>query len=758
MIGPRMRGNQILKPRILAAVFGVVFLTLSPAWCQSDWPMYGHDEASTRYSPLKQVNTDNVQHLTLAWTYHLKTVGPRPEKMGPAGRGGGRRLSEATPIMVNDTLYLPTPYLTIVALNPETGEEIWSYKFDKGRPGPRGVSYWPGDKITPASILCGTSDGRLLSLDAKTGKPTAGFGTDGYVDLKADADNGFPHAQYTMNSPPSIYKDLVITGASVQELPAEGASGDIRAWDLHTGKLVWRFHSVPQPGEVGHDTWPGDSWKNRSGTNVWGLMSVDVKQGLVLLPFGSPTYDFYAPDRKGKNLFGNAIVALHADTGKLAWYFQTVHHDVFDYDLESAPVLMDINKGGAKIPAVAVLGKNGLLFILDRRNGTPVFGVEERPVPASTAPDEEVWPTQPFPVKPEPLGRMSFRPDEIATVTPEQKKYCEDLLATEGGMENRGAYTSFGLKLTIQFPGTIGAANWPGMSYDPKLGYLFVNTNNLGDVGKLVKNPEGTEPPYERHSPWGDYARFWNNDKFWPCQQPPWGQLWAINANTGEVAWKIPFGTIPELDAKGVHGTGSLNFGGTIATAGGLVFIAATNDHLFHAFDAKTGKLLWQTTLESGSYTTPMTYEARNGKQYVVLVATGGSFFDMTAGDSVFAFALPGGLPTPKAMQSATNDAESPASQPQSAQTTAPVADSAAMPDGAGKAIVQKQCAVCHAVTVVTAKHASRSEWEQVVNQMVSRGADLSDDDIDTVLEYLTKNYGPLDQMTTPPAGANAPR
>jgi glucose dehydrogenase len=716
--------------------------------------MYGHDEGSTRYSPLKQVNTDNVQHLTLAWTYHLKTVGPRPEKMGPAGRGGGRRLSEATPIMVNDTLYLPTPYLTIVALNPETGEEIWTYKFDKGRPAPRGVSYWPGDKITPASILCGTSDGRLLSLDAKTGKPTAGFGTDGYVDLRADADNGFPHAQYTMNSPPSIYKDLVITGASVQELPAAGASGDIRAWDLHTGKLVWRFHSVPQPGEVGHDTWPGDSWKNRSGTNVWGLMSVDLKQGLAFLPFGSPTYDFYAPDRKGKNLFGNAVVALHADTGKLAWYFQTVHHDLFDYDLESAPVLMDIKKGGAKIPAVGVLGKNGLLFILDRRNGTPVFGVEERPVPVSPAPDEEAWPTQPFPVKPEPLGRMSFRPDEIATVTPEQKKYCEDLLATEGGMENRGAYTSFGLKLTIQFPGTIGVANWPGMSYDPKLGYLFVNTNNLGDVGKLVKNPEGTEPPYERHSPWGDYARFWNNDKFWPCQEPPWGQLWAINANTGEVAWKIPFGTIPELDAKGVHGTGSLNFGGSIATAGGLVFIAATTDHLFHAFDAKTGKLLWQTTLESGSYTTPMTYEAKNGKQYVVLVATGGSFFDMTAGDSVFAFALPFGLPTPKAMPNATNDIATPASQPQSAQTTASVAPSAAMPDGAGKAIVQKQCAVCHAVTVVTAKRASHSEWEQVVNQMVSRGADLSDDDIDTVLEYLTKNYGPLDQMTTPPAAA----
>jgi quinoprotein glucose dehydrogenase len=303
--------------------------------------------------------------------------------------------------------------------------------------------------------------------------------------------------------------------------------------------------------------------------------------------------------------------------------------------------LIDIKKGGARIPAVAVLGKNGLLFILDRRDGTPVFGVEERPVPASKAPGEEAWPTQPFPLKPPPLGRNSFTPDEIATVTPEQKKVCEDLFATEGGMESGPAYTPFGLKLTIEFPGTIGTANWPGMSADPKLGYLFVNTINLADVGKLVKNAEGSDPVYERKSPWGEYARFWNNDKFWPCQQPPWGTLWAINANTGEIAWKIPFGTIPELDAKGIHGTGSLNFGGSIATAGGLLFIAASNDQIFHAFDVKNGKQLWQTKLETGSYTTPLTYMGKNGKQYVVTVATGGSFFDTSAGDSVVAFALP---------------------------------------------------------------------------------------------------------------------
>lgn len=747
-----------MKPRILFTVFAVAFLALRPLWCQSDWPTYGHDDASTRYSPLRQINTTNVQNLTLAWTYHMKKEGPRPEKAGPASRGGNRRLSEATPIMVDNTLYLSTPYGTIIALDPETGEEIWTYKFQTGRPATRGVAYWPGDKTTPASILSGTTDGRLLSLDAKTGKPTAGFGTDGFIDLKAGADNGYPHAQYDLNSPPAIYKDLVITGAAVQELPAAGASGDIRAWDVHTGKLVWRFHSVPLPGETGHDTWPGDSWKKRSGTNVWGLMSVDVSRGLVFLPFGSPSYDFYGPDRKGTNLFGTSIVALNARTGKLAWYFQVVHHDLFDYDLESAPVLMEINKEGTKIPAVAVLGKNGLLFILDRRDGKPVFGVEERPVPASTAPDEEAWPTQPFPLKPKPLGRMSFRPEEIAAVTPEQKKICEDLLATEGGMENRGMYAPFGLKLTIQFPGTIGVSNWAGMSYNPQLGYLFVNTNNLADVGKLVKNPDGTDPLYERHSPWGDYARFWNEDKFWPCQQPPWGQLWAINVNTGEVAWQIPFGTIPELEAKGVYGTGALNFGGTIATAGGLVFIAATGDHIFHAFDAKTGKLLWQTTLESGSYTVPMTYESRNGKQYVVMVATGGSFFDTTAGDSVFAFALPGGLRTAHIQQpAASGSVEKSAPSPSpSAQTIEPAANSSGMPDGSGRTLVLHQCASCHALSVVTSKHSSPSGWEQVVNQMVSRGANLSDDEVDTVIAYLAKNYGPLDQMSDRPIGSNA--
>jgi glucose dehydrogenase len=453
--------------------------------------------------------------------------------------------------------------------------------------------------------------------------------------------NGMPNAQFNITSPVTIYKDLVINGGQVQEGPAQGSSGDPIAWDVHTGKQVWRFHSVPHAGEVGNETWPGDSWKNRSGTNVWGFMSLDMERGLIFLPFGSPSYDFYGWDRKGQDLFGNSIVALHADTGKLAWYFQTVHHDTWDYDLESPPVLFDVKKDGQKIPAVAVVGKAGYMYILDRRDGKPIFGVTETAIPASDVAGEATYPTQPIPVKPQPLARHSFSADELATVTPEHKKFCQDMWATEGGMVSGGPFTSYGTKLSVVFPGTLGATNWPGMSYNPELGYLFINTSSIADVGKVAKVAEGSDPPYERNSPWGLYVRFWDADKFWPCQQPPWGEFWAINANTGDVAWKVPFGTDEELEAKGVKGTGSLNFGGSIATAGGLVFIGATKDQHFRAFEAATGKILWDTKLETGSYTVPMTYSGKNGKQYVVIVAAGGSFYDKTLGDSIIGYALP---------------------------------------------------------------------------------------------------------------------
>jgi glucose dehydrogenase len=630
-----------LKSPGIITLLGCLTLSVSSVQAQSDWPMYGHDYGSTRYSPLKQINTQNVQHLAPAWTYHMNKTGVRMTSAGRVGRGGGRRSSQATPIVINDVMYLPTPYNSVVALAPETGKELWSYKLLHGRPAGRGVAYWPGDKRTPASIIFATSDARLMSLNAKTGKPTVGFGVAGSEDIKKGVQNGFPYAQYDVTSPVTIYKNLVVVGGQVQEAPAYGASGDVRAFDAHTGKLVWRFHSVPHPGETGNETWEPNAWKNRSGTNVWGFMSVDVERGLLFLPFGSPTPDFYAADRKGQNLFGNSLVAVNADTGKLVWYFQAVHHDTWDYDLESAPVLIDVNQNGTKIPAVAATGKLGLIFILDRTNGKPIFGVEERPVPPSDVPGEVSWPTEPFPVKPPPIGRHSFSPDEIADVTPEQKKVCTDLLATEGGMVSGGPYTHYGTKLTIVFPGTMGTTNWPGMSYNPDLGYLFLNTVDLADVGKISKNEDAPDPPYDRSSPWGMYARFWNNEKFWPCQKPPWGELYAINVNTGDIAWKIPFGIDEELEAKGIHGTGTLNFGGSITTAGGLLFIAATRDQRFRAFEAATGKELWSTKLETGSYTVPMTFLGKNGKQYVVLTDTGGSFYDPTSSDAVIAFTLP---------------------------------------------------------------------------------------------------------------------
>ena len=625
-----------------------------------DWPMYGHDSSSTRFSSLDQINTKNVDELKPAWTYHLKKDSPATTVAGAPSGGGNRRASEATPIVVDGVMYMPTPYSTVVALNPETGQEIWSYDMGRARAAERGISYWPGDKAkgAPPAIVFGTSDAKLVSLNARTGKPTAGFGTDGAVDLRAGlmSEDTTARSQYSINSPVTIYKNLILTGSTVQESPEKGMPGDVRAWDAHDGHLVWTFHSVPRSGEVGNDTWPEGAWKGRSGANVWGFMSVDEARGLVYLPFGSPTYDFYGADRPGMNLFGNSLVALNVATGKMVWYFQAVHHDITDYDLESAPILFDVKQGGKTIPAVGIVSKSGMLFILDRTNGKPVYGVEERPVAASDVPGEKRWPTEPFPVKPEPLGRHSFDPSEIATVTPEQEAYCKNLMnnsdpvpagatpeeaATHGPMVGGGSFISFGQKLTIQFPGTLGAVNWWGMSYNPQLGYLFLNINDIADVGKVVKNPRGDDPPYVRTSPWGVYARFWNEEKFWPCQQPPWGQLLAINVNTGDVVWKEPFGIVPELEAKGVHGTGTLNYGGSIATAGGLLFIAATDDQHFRAFEAATGKTLWDVKLETGAYNVPMTYKAKNGKQYVLVIATGGSYYDRTSGDSVITYALP---------------------------------------------------------------------------------------------------------------------
>jgi glucose dehydrogenase len=510
-------------------------------------------------------------------------------------------------------MYLSTPYNRAIALEPETGKKIWEYE-GTHPPGMRGISYWPGDKETAPRIIFGTNDGWLIFLDADTGKLAL------EVNLRTGMTEKFPNAAYGLSSPPAIYRNLVITGSHVQESPSLGPSGDVRAWDARTGKLVWTFHTMKE------DDWRREDIADRSGLNVWGFITVDEARGMAFLPVGTPTTDFYGADRKGSNLYGSSLVALEAATGKLKWFFQTTHHDNWDYDLEAAPLLFDL-KGK---PAIAQFTKQGLLFIFDRLTGKPVFGVEERavlqdnPVPGG---GDEPWPTQPFPVKPPALARNSFKPDEVATVTPEHERYCKGLLAQEGGAMTGGPYAQYGAKLRVIFPGWFGGGNWGGMSYDPRLEYLFVNTESLGNFNKIVRSPDGARflrvGPDDKTLTLGEGNLFVDGEKNWPCQQPPWGEMIAIRAKTGEVAWRVPLGSFEELDARGVPKTGTPNMGGSIATAGGVVFIGATIDAKIRALDSRLGKELWSAKMAADAQSTPMTFLGKNGKQYVAVVASG---------------------------------------------------------------------------------------------------------------------------------------
>ena len=622
----------------------ILAVGLTPALhAQKDWPAYGHDPGAMRYSPLAQINTENVSKLQLAWTYRTaeavsisrsEAIQEEPDS-SRSGRNQPRR-SQVTPLVIGNVMYLTTPYNRAVALNPETGKEIWQYEIsDKlGRAAIRGLAYWPGDEKSPPTLFFGTGLGFLIALNAKTGKLVSGFAEQGVLNLREAMPAKFSKARFGLSSPPAIYKNLVITGSQVQESPSLGPPGDVHAWDAHTGKLVWTFHTVPRPGDPGNETWEDDSWQDRSGANVWGYMTADVERGLVFLPLGSVTYDYYGGDRKGANLYGSTLVALDAETGKLKWHFQTTHHDIWDYDLESAPALIDVTSDGKKTPAVAQMTKQGLLFILDRTTGKPIHGVEERPVPQEGfAPGEHPWPTQPFPTKPPPLARNTFEPDEISTVTPEHQKHCEELLKADGGLRTGGPYLPFGFKPSIIFPGTLGGGNWHGTSFDPKLGYLFVNTQSLGEVFQMVMGPQG--PTARRY-------KFWDDEKFWPCHQPPWGELSAVNANTGEIAWRVPLGVFDELTAKGVPKTGTPNMGGSIATAGNLVFIGGTMDDRFRAFDSRTGEELWVTNVGAAARAIPITYEGQNGKQYIAVMVSGGGFLgDHVIPATLMVFALP---------------------------------------------------------------------------------------------------------------------
>jgi glucose dehydrogenase len=606
--------------RLLRLLFPAVIVTLRLS-AQTDWPAYGHDPAGQRYSPLTQINTTNVAKLKLAWQYGSDPTGI---DLNPTTRA--LTATEAVPIMADGVLFTPTVHHTIVALDPQTGREIWKYDLGKAAAPLRGVTWWRGDKNAPAEILAGTSDGRLLAINAKTGKLVPGFGTEGSLNLRQGVTEKFPDAPYHMSSPGVIYRNLIITGAQGKEDDADGPAMDVRAWDLHTGKLVWTFHTIPHPGEAGYETWPKDYWITAGSPANWGAVTLDAQRGLVFLPIGQPAAQYYGGARHGQNLYSSSIVALDAATGAVRWHFQLTHHDLWDYDAEAAPSFIDVVRDGKKIQAVVAVSKPGLMFFLDRETGKSVYPVEERPVPQSDVPGEETSPTQPFPLKPPPLARLGMTPDEIFTGEPDHEKFCRDLVEKIGGIHSLGAYTPYSSKeFRIIFPGQQGGPNYGGVAVDPKLGYVFVNSRNVAGMGRLDKSKEGDKVAYRRFSPLGAgsfNARFWEPSKQMPCQQPPWAELMAVNAGSGDIAWRVPLGTSDELEAKGIHNTGAFGQGGPIVTAGGLVFIAGTIDKRFRAFDSHSGKLLWEMKLDAEGHTSPMTY-AVNGKQYVVIVSSG---------------------------------------------------------------------------------------------------------------------------------------
>jgi quinoprotein glucose dehydrogenase len=642
--------------RIHYAVILAAALAQNPA---ADWPMYNRDLAGTRYSPLTQISTSNVPSLKMAWSYRLAAAparrGEAPargEAPTPGGRGGGRGAApiptvnpEATPIVVNGVMYLPAGG-RVLALDADTGKLVWEYKLPTGSTTARGVAFWPGDNANPARILF-TAGKRLVAVNAITGEAPSGFGENGSVDIKVG-----------WNGAPLIYKNVVMLGATVGEISQGGDPGDSRAFDARTGAKLWEFHSVPRPGEPGHEGWLDDGWKERSGVNVWGwYLTLDEQRGILYMPFGSPAGNYWGGDRPGNNLFGNSVVAVDALTGKYRWHFQTVHHDLWDSDLPPAPVLLDIKQNGKTIPALAQIGKQSWMFILNRETGNPIFGVEERSVPAGDAPGEWYSPTQPFPLKPPALARTSFKKEDIVTAedtTPEHAKACQEIYEKAGGFYNAGPFTPFLFheegappRSTIIFPGN-GGPNWGGMAADPKSGYVFVQTHDAALSGWVEKkrpngnygSGNGSPQPYDRGSingpgPYNGFAapikdaagKTLGNA---PCQKPPWGRLWAVNANTGEVAWAATLGLNEALPAgkQNVGGSGSA---GPIVTAAGLVFIGATNDRRFRAFDSKTGKELWAYKLDQTVNANPLTYQGKNGKQYVGAIAS----------DSVVVFSLP---------------------------------------------------------------------------------------------------------------------
>ncbi len=632
--------RRLLRSMLSTCCWGLVPLFVSglpacadeaPSILGSDWISVGGDRGGMRYSAVDQINRANVSQLEVAWTYNTGELDRQPQKT-----------IECTPVVVDGTMYITTGYLRAVALDAATGRELWQVDPLKDHPskfGPasggvnRGVAYWSDGKPDgQRRILHGTSDGRLFSIDARTGQLDPQFGAGGIRDLRKELDPAVAELSYGPTSAPAVWEDIVVVGVSCGEGPGIAAPGDVRAFDVRTGEQVWRFHTVPQPGEVGHETWEGDSWKQRGAANAWGGLTVDVERGLIFCGLGSAAFDFYGGDRLGDNLFANSTLAIDARTGERRWHFQTLHHDVWDHDLPVYPNLVTVTHDGQSIDAVAQVTKTGYVFLFDRESGKPLFDVVETPVPASDVPGERVAATQPIPVKPPPFSVQHFDESNVTNIGEANRQSVLEILSQ---LRRGPAFTPPSLQGSVVIPGYHGGANWSGASFDPETGILYVNSNNVPNIITLAEADPGSGYPYTHRG----YIQFRDHEGY-PAIEPPWGQLNAINLNTGEFAWRTPLGEHAELTTRGIPPTGTETFGGSIVTAGGLVFIAGTKDEKFRAFDKATGQVLWEYSLPAGGYATPSTYTV-NDRQYVVIAAGGAGKLGTQAGDAFIAFALP---------------------------------------------------------------------------------------------------------------------
>jgi quinoprotein glucose dehydrogenase len=634
----------------------LVLLALGQPPAGDNWPAYGRDPGGSRYSPLSQINRSNVKSLRVAWTHR---TGEDVSKSVV----GNKAAFEATPILVDGTLYLSTPFNRVIALDPETGKRRWffdpkvSTATDFSEVTCRGVSTWPAGPAKGRGgrrIFVATIDARLIALDAATGELAKDFGSGGQVDLTSGVRLVNP-GQYQVTSPPAVIGDLLVVGSSMGDnRGVELERGVVRAYGARTGALRWSWDPIPtDPADPARKTWKGDSADRTGAANAWGVISADAARDLVFVPTSSPSPDYYGGERIGANSYANSVVALRASTGRVVWHFQVVHHDLWDYDVAAQPLLLDVRRDGKDVPAVAVATKMGHVFLLDRETGKPLYPVEERPVPRSTVAGEEAWPTQPFPTFPAPLvpAKLSF--EDAWGATPADREWCAARIKS---LRSEGIFTPPSLEGTIVFPSNVGGVNWGGIAWDPARRLLIAPTNRIALSARLIPRKEHDalrstdaanrmkgEFGTQRGTPYAMYREFLRPPSELFCNPPPWGTLAAVDLTTGKPQWEVPLGTIPGMSSlPGSAQWGSVNLGGSAVTAGGLVFIAAAMDNFLRAFDVETGRELAKWELPAGGQATPMTYKAgKSGKQFVVICAGGHGKMGTKIGDYVVAFALP---------------------------------------------------------------------------------------------------------------------